>query len=176
MIRARIQNILIRLLGHDYRIAVLRARGAKIGKEVHYQNEYLPSISETGRLSIGDYSSVSNRVQFIFHDGSIGSLINRNPHFKKRKIFVHKSGDIRIGNHVVIGAHSIILPSVTIGDFSVVAAGSVVSKSIPPGEIWGGVPAKFIKRTVDWVDEVLRANGISMDRAEIEQCLSLSNE
>jgi len=57
-----------------------------------------------------------------------------------------KSKDINIGNDVFIGAYTIILKGVTIGDRSVVAAGSVVTKSIPSDEVWGGNPAKFIKK------------------------------
>lgn len=44
-----------------------------------------------------------------------------------------------------IGAHSIILKGVSIGEESIVAAGSVVTKNIPPKEIWGGNPAKYIR-------------------------------
>lgn len=51
-----------------------------------------------------------------------------------------------IGNHVRICAGAIIVGDVTIGDNSIVAAGAVVTHDIPPGEIWGGVPAKFIKK------------------------------
>lgn len=51
-----------------------------------------------------------------------------------------------IGNNVFIGMNTIILKGVTIGDGAVIAAGSVVSKTIPNGEIWGGNPARFIKK------------------------------
>ena len=47
-----------------------------------------------------------------------------------------------------IGAHSIILKGVTIGERSIVAAGAVVTKSIPDDELWGGCPAKFIRKLV----------------------------
>lgn len=50
-----------------------------------------------------------------------------------------------IGRNVWVGAHSTLLPGVTIGDDAVVAAGSVVTKPVPAGEIWGGVPARFIR-------------------------------
>lgn len=45
-----------------------------------------------------------------------------------------------------IGAHSIILKDVTIGEKSIVGAGSVVTRNIPPHEIWAGNPAKFIRK------------------------------
>ena len=50
-----------------------------------------------------------------------------------------------IGNHVRICAGAIIIGDVTVGDNSIVAAGAVVTKNIPSGEVWGGNPAHFIK-------------------------------
>lgn len=57
-----------------------------------------------------------------------------------------KCKEIIIGDDVFIGARSIILKGVTIGNKSIIAAGSIVTKSIPSGEIWGGNPAKFIRK------------------------------
>lgn len=63
----------------------------------------------------------------------------------------HQLGDspavapVKIGNHVWIGAKSIILKGVTIGDGAVVAAGSVVTKDVPAGALVGGNPAKIIR-------------------------------
>jgi acetyltransferase-like isoleucine patch superfamily enzyme len=53
-----------------------------------------------------------------------------------------------INNNVFIGAHSIILKGVTIGENSIVGGGSVVTKSIPPHQIWAGNPAKFIRNII----------------------------
>lgn len=53
--------------------------------------------------------------------------------------------DVIIENDVWIGANATILKGVTVGEGAIVSAGSVVTKSIPPYQIWGGVPAKFIK-------------------------------
>ena len=64
-----------------------------------------------------------------------------------------KFGRIRIGNNCFIGARSTILPGVTIGDNSIVAAGAVVNRSIPSGEVWGGVPAHYIMKTKDYADK-----------------------
>ncbi|NDW18233.1 acyltransferase [Dysgonomonas sp. 216] len=51
---------------------------------------------------------------------------------------------IEVGNDVWIGSGCVILRGVKIGDGAVIAAGAVVNKSVPPYEIWGGVPAKKI--------------------------------
>lgn len=51
---------------------------------------------------------------------------------------------VRIENGVWIGCRSIVLKGVTIGSGAVIAAGSVVTKNIPPGTVYGGSPAKLI--------------------------------
>jgi len=53
---------------------------------------------------------------------------------------------VTIGNDIWIGANAVILPGVTIGDHSVVAAGAVVTKDVPPHSLVVGVPAKIIKQ------------------------------
>jgi hypothetical protein len=56
--------------------------------------------------------------------------------------------DTRIGARCFIGAHSIILPGLTIGDGSIVGAGSVVTENVPPGVIVAGNPARLIRTGV----------------------------
>jgi acetyltransferase-like isoleucine patch superfamily enzyme len=53
--------------------------------------------------------------------------------------------DTYVGENCFIGARSIILPGVRVGDGSIVAAGSVVTMDIPPGCIVGGNPARILK-------------------------------
>ena len=50
-----------------------------------------------------------------------------------------------ISDNVFIGAHTIILKGVTIGENSIIGAGSVVTKCVPTNQIWAGNPAKFIR-------------------------------
>lgn len=57
-----------------------------------------------------------------------------------------KSKPILIKEGAFIGAHSIVLKGVTIGKYSVIGAGSVITKDIPDNEVWAGNPARFIKK------------------------------
>jgi acetyltransferase-like isoleucine patch superfamily enzyme len=58
-------------------------------------------------------------------------------------------GRIDIRDNVFIGHQAIVMPGVTIGPDAIVAAGSVVTRDVPPGCVVGGVPAKVIARTRD---------------------------
>lgn len=83
-----------------------------------------------------DFHSITynNRIKGHLYD----------PDIKTKPIIIHEG--------VFIGAHSIILKGVSIGKHSVVGAGSVVTKSIPDYQVWGGNPAKYIKTLEDFRD------------------------
>ncbi len=66
-------------------------------------------------------------------------------HDRSRGLYVHT----RIGQRCFIGARSIILPGVTIGDECVVGSGSVVTKSVPPRCIVAGNPARIIRENIN---------------------------
>ncbi len=57
---------------------------------------------------------------------------------------------IHIGCHVLICSHSVIMKGVKIGDGSVIAAGSMVTKDIPAKCLAGGIPARVIKDSIEW--------------------------
>ena len=63
----------------------------------------------------------------------------------KSDIEKRKKSPVIIEDLAFIGAHCIILKGVTIGEKSIIGAGSVVSRNVPSGEVWAGNPAKFIK-------------------------------
>ena len=113
------------------------------------------------KLTIGDYCNISNSTIIAKEEVRIGDHVFIGGGCKIwdndfHSIYAHeresfKDNDIKvrpiyIGNHVFIGASSIILKGVEIGDHSIIGAGSVVSKSIPSFEIWAGNPARFIKK------------------------------
>lgn len=58
---------------------------------------------------------------------------------------VNHYAPIKIGKRVWIGSNATVLQGVTIGDWSVVAAGAVVTRDVPPMTVVGGVPAKILK-------------------------------
>ena len=54
----------------------------------------------------------------------------------------------KICKGATVGAGSVILPGITIGEKAFIAAGSVVTKDVPAGELWMGSPAKFYKKVI----------------------------
>ena len=112
-----------------------RMIGVKIGKNCRI---YIRDFgSEPWLISIGNKVTVTHGVRFINHDGSTWLISDEKG---RRQLFRR----IEIGNNIFIGMSSIILPGVKIGDNSIIAAGSVVTKSVPSGSIVGGNPAKVI--------------------------------
>lgn len=88
-------------------------------------------------IDVGADSLLASGCRFIDHDhGIVQGILMRNQHGPEKAI--------KIGSNVWLGCNVVILKGVEIGDGAVVAAGAVVTKSILPNEIWGGVPAKKI--------------------------------
>ena len=56
---------------------------------------------------------------------------------------------VRVGDRASIGSSVTLLCGVTIGEGAMVGAGSLVTKSVPPGELWAGSPARFVRRAPD---------------------------
>lgn len=120
-------------------------------------------VLDGSTLTIGDFSGITNAIIVCGENISIGNHVNigngtivmdTDLHSMDWKTRSDRLADpqnshsrpIVISDHVFIGARCIILKGVTIGEKSIVAAGSVVTKNIPEGEVWGGNPAKFIKK------------------------------
>ena len=94
------------------------------------------------RIKIGDYCGFGGNVSIWDTD------FHGIKHDKRVIEDAIKTAPIHIGNHVWIGANSLIMKGVTIGDRSVIGAGSIITKDIPEDEIWAGNPAHFIKKII----------------------------
>ena len=92
------------------------------------------------------------------HDGSVHVVRSMGGKYKD----IMKFGKIIVEDGVFIGANSTIMPSVRIGTGSIIAACSCVTKDIPAGEVWGGVPAKRICTVQEYADK-LYAISLSYD-------------
>jgi acetyltransferase-like isoleucine patch superfamily enzyme len=117
-----------------------------------------------GKLILEDRAIVSMSTDIRAAGGTI--RIGRNSGVGQHNVLVAanhqlRAGELRlatrwdqertgvdIGNNVWVAANCVLLPGCVIGDDAVIAAGSVVRGTVPPGEIWGGVPARKI-RSID---------------------------
>ena len=111
-----------------------------------------------GDVIIGDHTRVGLH-NTIIGPVDIGSHVNLaqgitvtalNHNFSDTSKRIDEQGvstsPVTIEDDVWIGANAVILPGVTIGEHSVVAAGAVVTKDVPPHSLVAGVPAKVIKK------------------------------
>jgi len=108
------------------RPALHRVRGAKIGKGVWIGYDVILDTSQPNLITLEDNCVLSLRVVILAH-------------FRENR-------GVKIERNAFVGAGALILPNVTIGEGAVVAAGSVVTRSVPPFTLVQGNPAVPIAR------------------------------
>lgn len=111
--------------GLDY-IKCLEKSSLFIGDRVFLNHNC--SITCVDKIIIGDNCYIANNVVIIDHDHKISD---------SGVVDGSISAQIKIGKNVWIGANSTVLKGVKIGDGSIIAAGAVVNRNIPPFELWG---------------------------------------
>lgn len=123
-----------------------------IGYDCSINNTKIGSFCSFGsNISIGGASHTINWV-------STSPVFNENKDHIKKKFAHHKfkySASTVIGNDIWIGDHAMIKAGVTLGDGVIIGMNSVVTKDVPPYEIWAGNPAKLIKKRFD--DDIIQA-------------------
>lgn len=117
------------------RLSYLRSLGVTIG---HNTMISLGAKIDTrrGKVIIGKNCLITHGVKILSHDGSM-RLIDPSD---------NGAGTTRIGNNVFVGVNAVILMNVTVGDNSIVAAGAIVTRDVPPASVVAGNPAKVIKQ------------------------------
>lgn len=120
----------------DYTIAeYFRQQGAQIGDDCRILVRSFGS--EPFLVRIGNHCTIAPHVAFVTHDGGTWVLTEELPSLQK-------FGTIEILDNCFIGIHTVIMGNVRIGPNSIVAAGAVVTKDVPPNTVVGGCPAKKI--------------------------------
>lgn len=114
----------------------------KIGHGCNIQPGLMVDHSHCWLIEIGDNVTIAPQVYLLAHDASTKKYLNYT-----------KIGKVKIKSNAFIGARAIIMPRVTIEENSIVAAGSVVTKSVEPNTVVGGNPAKFIMNTDDLMNK-----------------------
>jgi acetyltransferase-like isoleucine patch superfamily enzyme len=132
---------------------LLQARGIfdfsklTVGRRT-YGGITLWTFGEPGEhLGIGHFCSIADDVKFLLGGNHAHDGVSTFPFLTKYfgQLEAKTKGPIKIGDDVWIGFNSTILSGVTIGQGAVVAAGSVVTRDVPPYAIVGGNPARLLK-------------------------------
>jgi acetyltransferase-like isoleucine patch superfamily enzyme len=139
-------------------VKIVNFTNVTIGSGCFVQEYVYMRAGSQGYIRIGNDCAMNSFAKLFGHGGiEIGDqtqlgpacLITTTEHDYQRKDLRTKFRKVTIGKGVWIGANSLILPGVTIGDDCVIGAGSVVTRDIPSGSIAVGSPARVIKSKID---------------------------
>jgi acetyltransferase-like isoleucine patch superfamily enzyme len=101
----------------------------EVGKKTSFALMVMPDIMFPEKITVGDNSIIGYNTTLLAHEYLIRE---------------YRLGEIVIGNEVMIGANTTILPGVIIGDGAIVSAGTLVHKDVPGGAFVGGNPMRII--------------------------------
>jgi acetyltransferase-like isoleucine patch superfamily enzyme len=140
---------LINKHNETYVLNFFKKQIVSIGKKSYGALNIKTFRANNERLVIGNHVSIADGVIFLLGGNHFYEIFSTYP-FKVKtgvaKNEAYSNGSIIVEDDVWIGLNVLILSGVRIGKGSVIAAGSVVVKDIQPYSIYGGNPAKFIKK------------------------------
>lgn len=119
-------------------VSFRNAERITLGDGTHIgEHSILWAGNSTGRIVLGEKCLLAPNVTITASNYATapGEFVMDQPKIEK---------DILIGRDVWLGANTVVLAGVTIGDGAIIAAGAVVTRDVPAGSIVGGVPAKVI--------------------------------
>lgn len=100
-------------------------------------------IGCTNKVEIGDWTTTGQHVYITDH--THGDVSYEQLNLPPRHRPLYSKGPVKIGAYVHLGEDCCIMPGVTIGDHSIIGAGSIVTHDVPPYSIAAGNPAKVLK-------------------------------
>ncbi|MNI49442.1 Virginiamycin A acetyltransferase [compost metagenome] len=107
-----------------------RVLGMKVGKHTAFGLMAMVDVFFPEKITVGENSVIGYNTTILAHEYLIKE---------------YRLGEVIIGENVLIGANTTILPGVTIGDWAVIAAGSVVHKDVAAGSFVGGNPLRELR-------------------------------
>lgn len=137
-IRARLRKVILEEIWLKDYISM----GMKIGKNCSIQPRCIFDYSHCNLITIGNNVIIAPEAYLLAHDASTKSDLGYT-----------KIGRIDIEDNVFIGARALIMPGVTVGENSIVAAGSVVTKNVRPNTVVAGNPAKEITSREEYINK-----------------------
>ncbi|MDP2905335.1 MAG: acyltransferase [Candidatus Omnitrophota bacterium] len=126
----------------DFCILSAGEGGIEIGRNVHIA--ICTSLIGLGKIKICDFANISSRVAIYSSNDDYSGEYMTNPTVDSRYTNVH-SAPITIGEHVIIGSGSIVLPGVTLAQGVSIGALSLVNKDCEAFKMYAGVPAHYLK-------------------------------
>ncbi|PFO02674.1 acetyltransferase [Bacillus sp. AFS076308] len=103
--------------------------GVKVGEQTSFALMVMLDVMFPEKISVGRNTVIGYNTTILAHEYLIKE---------------YRLGNVEIGNEVMIGANSTILPGITIGDGAIISAGTLVHKDVPPGCFVGGNPMRVI--------------------------------
>jgi putative colanic acid biosynthesis acetyltransferase WcaF len=137
---------------HRWRSSILRLFGARLGPRCHIYSAariWAPWNLVCGEgACVADDAEVYNPARVTIGRDAVvsqGALLCTGTHDYRDANFPLAYGQITIGAGAWIAARAIVLPGVTVGERTVIGAGAVVTRSVPPDVVCAGNPAQIIK-------------------------------
>lgn len=126
----------------DFAIITARAE-VRIGSHVHVAAGVF--VSGQFGVTLFDFSGLSPHVVVLSGNDDFSGATLTGPTIPQRFRGI-SGGPVTIGRHVIVGAGSVVLSNLTVGDGTTIGALSLVNRSLDPWSIYAGVPTRFIRK------------------------------